>query len=227
MSQKTFISVERSIFIKIVSILVITTFFSGCSVTKTIIPSASSETKYNNADYAILAIDGRDIVKSKVVGEGSYTITINNGEALLESIKNEARKYFKDVYIVSDKDSSNYDLFMYLNNQQISMIGNSSAYFNTQLTYNVMKHENDKTYLNTGELLDQYVLPRSGSVLALGIITGITLMLIAPITFPIMADSVAEDLKEQVSLSNDRISKKLVNKLVADKINLIKSNTTD
>jgi len=60
---------------------------------------------------------------------------------------------------------------------------------------------------------DDFSWVQPGSATALGILTGITLMVASPITIPIAIDLECDSLRQEISDSNDRVASKIAEKI--------------
>lgn len=199
----------------------------GCSLTRTIDPVQFDEIRYDNANRNTLAIDARDLLTSNVTAVGStHNVTVQNGENLINLIKNESKKYFNDVIILNTDEPASYDVLLYAKTETKSIMGvggGGSFLFTTKVPYRAT-FVNNKEKIVFGDVFDDYVLYRPDGIMPLGILTGLSMMTLAPITMPVMAGIAADAITEEVSKADIRISQSLVEKLIMQNLHVKSAN---
>lgn len=199
----------------------------GCSLTRTIEPVQLDEFKHDNVSRNILAIDSRDLLTSNVTAVGStHNVTVSNGKNLVNLITNEGKKYFKDVIILDTENPASYDVLLYVKTETKSIMGvggGGSFLFTTKVPYRAT-FVNNKEKIVFGDVFDDYVLYRPDGIMPLGILTGLSMMTLAPITMPVMAGIAADAITEEVSKADIRISQSLVEKLIMQNLHVKSAN---
>lgn len=192
---------------KCISLLVIMALINGCSYSKKIVPPGDvTEQKQDNAKYVLAIYAPLMSTQQVIASPGRIKLNVERGDALYASIKNNLSKYYRDVYVVSDKkELKKYDQILNLREQTVSNCGGQSCSIVTSLTLNIKKDIGDSKNLLTEDFVDQYVWQEPGSVVALAVLTGL-LLPIAIITGPSMTNMCGDELYSQVNMSNDRIA---------------------
>ncbi len=94
--------------------------------------------------------------------------------------------------------------------------------FNSKLSYKVSNMANKNKPPFVGDVSDQYVIYQPDGVTPLFILEGISLYILAPITQPARADLYADAFVNGVKLSNSKLTKQLVNRLVLENLHSAK-----
>jgi len=184
---------------------------AGCSYNHKLISTEDIQNSSESSKPSILAIDARNVQGLSVTANpGAVHLTVDYGDALIQSIKNRAKYHFKKVHIIKDvNDTEYYDFLMQIRPNVATVCGGSSCYINNAISVDIKKNINDKKNLLSENFNDQYVWQQPGGTIAIGIISGFTLCAICPITIPAAVDMEGEELSNQVSQSNERISARI------------------
>ncbi len=199
----------------IATLSTVTLLASGCSYTKTLEPNLSIESINETRQPHVLAIDGRKLTLEQTTAlPGVISLTVVHGDALLESIKHRLKNSYKEIYVIrSNKDIKEYDYLMSVSNRIESACG-----MGNYCTLNAKTHINlensKKELILKSDFVDDFLWTKRGSVISVAIVSGLTLCAICPITVPTMTYMCGEELLEQISLSNDRISFRIAEEIL-------------
>ena len=203
---------------KAFTVLAILSFVSGCSYKTRLEPNMNLTKNENRKFPYTLAIDGRSLSRKELTADpGAVKLTVEYGDALLESLKNKLSHNFDNVYIItSDSDIAGYDYVMSIDHQVNGTCGGTSCIFNSE-TYVSLANNKSNAEILSDTFIDAVQYQQPGSASALGIMTGLTLMVFSPITLPIALQLEGDEFREQVSAANDRIAMKISNAVIRAK----------
>jgi hypothetical protein len=197
--------------IKILLIAVTLSVLAGCTSTKYVVPNLTTESYDSVRSPSIIAIDGTKIAnKSATARPGLVELTVFYGDAFLESLKSKMSCHYSEVYVFkTNSELKKYDYIVSVTNEMLSMCGGVSCGITSNTFVNLIDKNNIK-HIAEHNLVDNFVWEEPGSAKFLGFITGLTLLVVAPVTIPIGLSIEGEELKDQFSASNDRITSKIV-----------------
>jgi len=194
----------------VISVLIL----GGCASTKTVNPNLNIEPYKTTKQPYTLAIDGRKLLDTKTTANpGAVELTVHYGDALLESIRHQIQNSYRDVYVIrSEQDIKQYDYVAFISNSITSSCGGVSCDLNSKTS--LILNDSQGTVLTSSTIDDNFAWVEPGGAVACGIITGMTLFITAPVFVPIGLDIECEELKNQISASNDRISQRIAETIV-------------
>jgi len=186
----------------------------GCTYTGTVIPNLDSRPYDDKKLPYVLVIDGRKLVGQGITASpGAVKLSVAYGDAFLESIKHRLGGAYKSVYVVDKMtDLKDYDYKLLLNYNMNGTCYASSCNFQS-IVHGKLSDTSD-TIIFAEDVPDSFGWNVPGSASFLGFITGLTLFVTAPITIPIAVNIEGNELRDQISNSNDRIASKLADAII-------------
>ncbi len=193
-------------------LLIILLMLTGCSYNNRLSAIKSDYGSNLNKPYTLM-IDATNLYRASVTANpGLVHLTVDYGDALIESIKRNSTKHFKQVIITKNTGKPTkepYDFILSVNTNIASVCGATSCYINNNVTVDIKKNITDKKSLLAENFSDQYTWQQPGSAVFLGIISGVTLCALCPITIPAAVNIEGDEFSNQVSISNNRISTRI------------------
>jgi len=203
---------------KIIALVLIAAMLGGCSYNGKLEPNQISINSTPMARYPVtLAIDGSKLSSAPVNADPQwFTLSVDSGDALAESIKQQLSPAFNSVVVLTEKDTvSIYDYIVAVDSKTTSRCTMSSCGITTKISMQMVDTKNMDTVILADDFLDVYTLQMPGSTMLINFFTGISLFVLAPILQPISAHFAGKELQQRVTDSNDRLSflvaKKIVN----------------
>jgi hypothetical protein len=144
---------------------------------------------------------------------GAVELTVIYGDALIESINHKVKDSYKNVYVIrSEQDVKDYDYILSVSNSITSSCGATSCGVKSKTLANLSNPK--KNILQDYNFEDDFVWEEPGSAVACGIFSGLSLFIAAPILIPLAVDIECEELRHQISNSNDRVASKIAATIV-------------
>lgn len=188
---------------------------AGCSYNGKVVPSQTLAPVESRQSPHVLMIDGTAVAGRQVtIKPDDITLTVEYGDALLESLQRDLKRVYQDVFIIKAVNQvRKHDFLVRLDtamDSSCSSSGNSpgcslisrSSFRLHDSSGNLLLHEN---------LADDFKWVKPGSVKALNALTGLTLFITAPVTVPVAINLEGEALKELVAASNERVAARIAN----------------
>ena len=187
----------------------------GCSYNGKVVPNQTGAPLEGRQSPHVLMIDGTALTGKQVtIKPDDISLTVDYGDALLESLQRDLKSFYKDVFIVkSVSQVRKHDYLVRIDNAMDSSCnsqGNSpgcslisrSSFRMHDSSGNLLLHEN---------LADDFKWVKPASVKTLNALTGLTLFITAPVTVPVAINLEGEALKELVAESNERVAARIAN----------------
>lgn len=188
----------------------------GCSYNSKLEPNLSmNSTTMVKLPYT-LVIDNSKLLTSKVIARPGFSnLTVDNGDALTESVKRQLTNSFKSVHIfMTNDDISKFDYLLELESKTLSICGAGSCSLTANITTQFYDTKQKNKLLIADDFVDMYTWELPGGAAAMNFLTGISVYILAPIFQPIGTHLSGVELSKQVSQSNDRVSLKIAKKVI-------------
>lgn len=181
---------------------------SGCAYRKEVKPNLPESLAQQKLPHRIL-VDGSRLAGGATTAYiGALSITVDHGDALLESIKHELGKVFERV---SDKNESakieNYDFVLSASNNVINACKENFCQ-TTSITFFSLKDRNSQI-VAADNITEQFTWGSPAEASVLGAVSAATLMITAPVLAPIATDMVGDTFRTEISKSNDRTASRV------------------
>jgi len=198
---------------KIFIVLIVVLFATGCSTTKIVEVNSEAKPYYDEKLPHRIAIDGRNVADSKVVAKPNYiSMTAFYGKALTDAIVNSQKEVYKSVISFDDKASTDrYDYIVSITNKIEPYCTWMSCDF-TSITNVDLKDKTNKLVFSTYSP-DKFEWHQPGGASFLNFLTGLTLFTTSPILMPLSVSVSGEELKSQISDSNDRVAQEITKRI--------------
>lgn len=189
--------------------IILVSFVTGCSTTKIVDVNLDAKPYFDEKLPYSLAIDARNISDSKVIATPNYiSMTAYYGKALTVAVQNSHKDVYKNVVIFDENTKADqYDYIVSLTSKIEPYCTWMSCDF-TSITNAELKDKNFKSVFSTNQS-DKFEWHQPAGASFLNSLTGLTLFTTSPILMPLSVSVSGEELKSQISDSNDRVAKEI------------------
>lgn len=201
---------------KIVAAGLIAMMLGGCSYNATLQPNLNMSAITTVMHPYTLVIDASSLSNSQASANVSgYHLRINTGDALAKSIKHLLSKSFSSVEISNSSNHKlNYDYLVTIGSDTNAICYDNSCSFSSNTSMQMINKNDSNKEILTGDFVDTYFLSMPSWTVPIMFITELSLFTLGPILLPIIRDNYGDDLMQQVSKSNDKISLKIANRIL-------------
>lgn len=186
--------------------LVAATLFTGCSHKSAVEANLTvKQLQVEKLPYTI-AIDGSKLKDSSIRQDwDGADLTVEYGNGLLDSIRYQLDNIYADVFVYSEKPDMDYD-YKIMYHESINQ-DNQFKGCNYERNLHIIVNDKFNKEVYSETITNIFVHETPNSALVLGFITGLTMFIASPITMPSQAAIRGNQLNQDVSVSNDELSK--------------------
>lgn len=186
---------------------------AGCSYNGKVLTEPSSTAITSKQPAHTLMIDGTTVTGRKVtIKPDEVTLSVDYGDALLESIQHHLKGIYKDVFVIKAvKEIKPHDFLMRIDNAIDSTCNTPACNLHSRTVYRL--YDSTGNNIANENLTDDFKWVKPASVRTLNLLTGLTLFITAPITYPVAVNIAGNELRDEVGRSNERVAAKIANSL--------------
>jgi len=201
-------------------LLFLIVMLSGCSYHGKLEPNSGSTAATMATQPYTLAIDASMLASSQVKAEPQwFELTVDSGDALAESLKQQLSRSFKSVTVLSKNEADSlYDYLVTVDSNTTSRCTMNSCGITTRISMQMVDAKQKDRVLLAEDFLDVYTWQMPGGSVLINLFSGLSLLILAPVLQPISAHFCGKEMMQRVSESNDRMSFQIAKKIVSSDI---------
>lgn len=183
----------------------------ACSYNGKVVPNQTLATLDSKQSPHVLMIDGTALTGKEVnIKPDDISLTVEYGDALLESLQRDLKTAYKDVFVIKAVNQiRKHDFLVRIDSAIDSSCGAPGCSLNSRASFRL--HDSSGNLLLHENLADDFKWVKPAGVKALNALTGLTLFVTAPVTVPVAVNMEGEALKELVAESNERVAARIAN----------------
>ncbi|NJD90402.1 MAG: trypsin-like serine protease [Geobacter sp.] len=194
-------------------LLIADLLLGGCSYNGKVLAEPNSTDITSKQPTHTLMIDGTTVTGRKItIKPDEVSLSVDYGDALLESIQHQLKDIYKEVFVIKTvKEIKPHDFLMRIDNAIDSTCNSPTCNLLSRTAYRI--YDSSGNNITNENLTDDFKWVKPASVRTLNLLTGLTLFITAPITYPISVNIAGNELRDEVGRSNERVAAKIANSL--------------